>query len=231
MGFGLLFVPLVGGYLFLSYCNLTRFTGRRQGGYRLIFRSAAVGLGLIVLARVVVDVADRLVGRSIPVFDYLVGLAPFPYSGTIALAFVLGPAGALLVNCVYSESKGAMRAVHRAGNSMELLFVQSMRSGSVVELTLLSGKVYVGWLLNADVADPERRFAEMLPLASGFRTEETHELRFTTNYALVLNRTETDTEPATREDFRVVVPVTEIRSARPFDFVTYFEFQDAADAT
>ena len=232
MGFGLLFVPLVGGYLFLSYCNLTRFTGRREGGYRLVFRSAVVGILLVVVAHLLVNAVDRCVGSPWLGFDYLVALAPpFPYVGTIAVAFVLGPASAFVFNRRYPASKGAMRAVQRAGNSMEMLFVESMESDSVVELTLLSGKMYVGWVLNAGVADPERRFVEMLPLASGFRAKETHELRFTTNYALVLDRTEADTEPARREDFRVVVPVTEIRSARPFDFDTYLEFWGAADAT
>ena len=44
-----------------------------------------------------------------------------------------------------------MRAVDRASDYMELLFVESMRSDSLVELTLRSGKVYVGWILNASV--------------------------------------------------------------------------------
>lgn len=59
--------------------------------------------------------------------------------------------------------------MRRAGHSMELLFVDSMRSDSVVELTLQSGKVYVGWILNAGLAEPERKFVEMQPLASGYR--------------------------------------------------------------
>ena len=231
MGFGLLFVPLVGGYLFLTRCHFTRFTGLREGGYRLVFRSAVVGIVLVFVAHMFVDVADRISGSPWLGWEYLVDLAPpVPYIGTVAVAFSLGPVGAFLVNRRYSASRGAMRAVNRAGNSMELLFLESMASESVLELTLLSDKVYVGWILNAGVPDPERRFVEMLPLASGFRMQETHELRFTTNYALVLDRNETYTEPATREAFRVVVPVSEVRSARPFDFVTYFAFEDAADA-
>lgn len=54
MGFGFFFVPLVSGYLFLRYCNYTRFSIGRESGYRLVFESAAVGLILLVLARLLV---------------------------------------------------------------------------------------------------------------------------------------------------------------------------------
>ena len=66
----------------------------------------------------------------------------------------------------------------------------------------------------------------MLPLASGFRAEEDHKLQFTTNYAVVLEVASDFTESATQSDFRVVLPVAEVRSARPFDFATYFQFQE-----
>ena len=36
------------------------------------------------------------------------------------------------------------------------------------------------------VAKPERKFVEMLPLASGFRGEADHKLQLTTSYAVVL---------------------------------------------
>lgn len=102
-----------------------------------------------------------------------------------------------------------------------------MYSDSTVELTLDSGKAYVGWILNAAVAEPDRKFVEMLPLASGYRTQETHKLEFTTNYAPALAQPLDPAEPVTRHDFRVVIPVAEIRSARPFDFATYFQFQES----
>ena len=226
MGFGLLFVPLMGGYLFLTWCNWTRFLVRRQSGHHLLFRSASVGLVLLAIARGL----EMLAGDPLATWPHLVEhwqrAAPFPYVGTIAGAFLLGPGVALVTNVFYSKSKGAMRAVDRASDYMELLFVESMRSDSLVELTLQSGKVYVGWILNASAAEPERKFVEMLPLASGFRAEEDHKLQFTTNYAVVLEVASHVNEYATQSDFRVVLPVAEVRSARPFDFATYFQFQE-----
>ena len=226
MGFGLLFVPLVGGYLFLTWCHRTQFLVRRQSGHHLLFQSASVGLVLLAVARGLEMLADDAPQMFPHVVEHWQKAAPFPYVGRTALAFLLGPSAALLLNWFYTESMGAMRAVHRDGNSMELLFLKSMESDSLVEITLHSRKVYVGWILNASVAEPERKFVEILPLASGFRSDETHELQFTTNYAEVLAQPSDDSEPATDNDFRVVLPVTDVRSARSFDFGTYFLFQE-----
>ncbi len=229
MGFGLLFVPLVGGYLFLTRCHWTRFSVRRQSGHHLLFGSAATGLVLLSVARILTLLTEESLGNRLPVLEHWPTFAPFPYIGTVAVAFLLGPAAALAVNWMYAESKGAMRAVRRAGHSMELLFVDSMRSDSVVELTLQSGKVYVGWILNAGLAEPERKFVEMQPLASGYRNRETHRLEFTTNYAEVLATIASAPEFDTDHGFQVVFPVSEVRSARPFDFSTYFLFQEIGD--
>ena len=237
MGFGLLFVPLLGGYQFLTRCNWTRFDVRRQSGYHLLFQSASVGVLLLAFARVLALLLNCVVQSWPYVGVHWQRFAIFEYVGTVALAYLLGRHGYRVINVFYSESRGAIRAADRAGNSLELLFIEAMNKDSTVELTLQSGKAYVGWILNVKAAEPERTFVEMLPLASGFRTQETHKLEFTTNYAPVLldqlpdlaepDPTEPDpTEPVTQHDFRVVIPVTEVRSARPFDFDTYLEFQE-----
>ena len=158
-------------------------------------------------------------------------LAPLPYVGTVAVAFSLGPLLALCVNLFYSESAGLKRTIDDAGNTMELLFVESMASDSTVALSLINGKVYVGWILNANVAEPERKFVDLLPLASGYRATETHEVSFTTNYAAVWAMLPDNEAVSSHEDYRVVVPVSEIRSARPFDFEVFFLFQEASEDT
>lgn len=52
MELNLLFLPLLGGYIFYTRWNVTKFASRRCSGERLIFHSAAVGLGLLIFARV-----------------------------------------------------------------------------------------------------------------------------------------------------------------------------------
>ena len=241
MGFGLLFLPLLGGYQFLTLCNWTRFDVHRQSGYHLLFRSASVGLLLLVFARVLALLLNDVVQSWPYVVEDWQRFAPFPYVGTVALAYLLGRHGYRVINVFYSESRGAIRAADRAGNSLELLFIEAMNADSTVELTLQSGKAYVGWILNVKVEEVERKFVEMLPLASGFRTQETNKLEFTTNYAPVLLDHPDPAKPlldhsdpakplladlVTTYDLRVVIPVTEVRSARPFDLETYLKFQE-----
>lgn len=117
--------------------------GASPSGHHLLFWSASVGLVLLACARGVELLLSDVVQWWPNVLEQWQRVAPFPYVGTTALAFLLGPCGAFVINWFHSESSGAMRAVHSAGN-----------------------------------------------------------------------------------DFRVVIPVAEVRSARPFAFETYFQFQD-----
>ena len=229
MGFGVFFVPLVGGYLFLKYCHYTRFSIRRASGHKLVLESAVMGLVLVALARIGISAVGMLTVSLDWVGETWARLAPFTHADTVTLAFVLGPLLARLVNIFYSESRGLTRTIDDAGNTMELLFVESMASDSTVELTMLNGKVYVGWILNANVAEPERKFVDLLPLASGYRAAETHEVTFTTNYAAVWGELSKNQTGSDQESYRVVVPVSEIRSARPFDFEVFFLFQETSE--
>lgn len=43
MGFGVLFISILGGYLFVQRCHFARLTGNREGGYHVLFRSAVPG--------------------------------------------------------------------------------------------------------------------------------------------------------------------------------------------
>jgi len=75
----------------------------------LPFRSASVGLVLLAAARVL-EVAAGDLATWPHVVEAWQKAAPFPHVGTIAVAFLLGPATPLATNLFYSESKGAMRA-------------------------------------------------------------------------------------------------------------------------
>lgn len=54
MELNLLFLPLLGGYLFYTRWNFTKYTARRCGRERLFFHAAAFGLCLLLVARIVV---------------------------------------------------------------------------------------------------------------------------------------------------------------------------------
>ncbi len=183
MGFGLLFIPILGGYLFIRQCHWTRFTGSRQGGYHLLFRSAVAGACLLFLAWALAllepQLQDGWLIRAWP------EIQPFPYAWTLGSSLALGPVAAWLVNLFYDEGMASIDAVFAGNDSMERLLFETAYfddEDSLVEVTLASGKVYAGWVLGS-TAIRDRKYVEIMPLASGYRSNDTQMVRFTTNYA------------------------------------------------
>ena len=50
MPFNVLLLPLLGGYVFITYWNYTRFSSRRYSGERLLFHAALAGVVLLILS-------------------------------------------------------------------------------------------------------------------------------------------------------------------------------------
>ena len=140
MGFGLFFVPLIGGYLFLTRCNYTRYLVARETGYRLLFKSAAVGFILSAIAWFIVHILAHYV-----LFNKIITFFNFPaYTMIVGIAFILGPISAHIINFFCSEWEFVTRYIKTHGDVMERLFLTSMEQDSLVEVTLENGKVYVG---------------------------------------------------------------------------------------
>jgi hypothetical protein len=96
-----------------------------------------------------------------------------------------------------------------------------------VSVTLKNGKVYVGFVVRAFDPAYDRKYIVMLPTVSGYRREDTHELRFTTDYTRVYQELmEEDESLLVRgvEDFQLVIPVAEVLSANLFDPDIYRRF-------
>ena len=221
MGFGVLFISILGGYLFIQRCHFTRLTGSRESGYHVLFRSAVPGALFLAGAWAI---ETFLLKDRLPADWY--EIEPFKNTITLALPLLLGPSFALLVNCFYGQHRASTRAMLNDNDSLErLLFHVALYEDLMVEMTLSSGKVYVGWVLGG-TAIRDRKYVEIMPVVSGYREKETRKVWFTTKYANVLAADSVN--PA---DFRVVVPISEISSARPFIMDVYERFQSAHRAT
>ena len=216
MGLGWLLVPALGGYWFLTHAHFTRFGAHRQSGYHLVFRSGTVGGVLVVLAHAVVLCVDRVLPAVGELWERLV---PFAYSGTFLLSAALGIALPAICNRLYGKERAALRAAVEAGDLVELLMAESIRHHKVIEVSLKSCKVYIGYAL--DVEPPVRGESDvaLIPLWSGYRNKDTCELTITTNYAPLIQRLLTASSAL--RDFRVVIPKSELVSARFFDIGLY----------
>lgn len=86
MPFNVLLLPLLGGYVFISYWNHTRFDAKRYSGERLIFHAAIAGVAFLVLA---FAITRLLILWKPELHAWWRQLVPFAYTGTSLLAFTL----------------------------------------------------------------------------------------------------------------------------------------------
>lgn len=224
---GLLFVVAAVGYYLRRFDPLERYALFRESGHHIFFRSALVGFLVVAVARLL---AMPIASLSPGLGAYWKLYAPMPFSGTVAIAFVLAIAANRLRWRYCSDSErmreSAREQARDSHDWLELLIDEAMGSGPgdlrPIEISLESRKVYVGFILMANVPLQERRSLAIIPILSGYRHNEHLGVVFTHNYASTLE-IETD-KLAELENLQVVVPVSTIRSARLFDLDLYRRF-------
>ena len=157
------------------------------------------------------------------------GYFPAAYSDTVALSVVLGAALPLLINWFYDQERGAQRVARENNDFVELLLAEAMTLNELVELSLNSGKSYIGLALESGIkrqqGEPD---VALIPVSSGYRDQETRELAITTDYSPVIDLA-LESWGLNDEDFRIVIPMSQIVSARLFFPEAYELFQEGPD--
>ena len=223
MGLGLLLIPTLGGYWLLTHLYYTRYSILRDSGYHVLFKSAIAGCSLIVASRLAIIFLLNPFFPSIG--ETWKFHAPFAYSGTVALSVLLGGVLPIVINWFYGKEKAAQRVAVESGDVIEILISESIESEKFVELSLRSGKSYIGLALESGIATHGEPDIALIPIASGYRSEETHKLQITTNHAAIFEEFLSESSDMVYEDFRIVIPMSEIVSARIFDPEVYERFQ------
>ena len=225
MGLGLLLIPAVGGYWFLTHCSYTRYRAIRDSGYHILFRSAFAGLVLFVLAYGLVLLLKQLLPQLGARWDSYI---PIPYSAPAVLSVLLGFVLPWVVNWFFDETTAAQAAARDNGDLVELLIADSIADQKPVELSLRSGKSYIGLGLESGIGRSSESDVVIVPLASGYRHQDTKELTITTDYATVIDQA-LESWGLSNDDFRIVIPMSEIVSARLFFPEAYELFQGAGE--
>lgn len=83
MPFNVLLLPLLGGYIFVSNFNPTRYRMRRHSGRKVIFDSAIAGVFLLTVGVLAAMGINEICPSIRP---YWKSFAPFDYSGASALS-------------------------------------------------------------------------------------------------------------------------------------------------
>lgn len=223
MPFNVLLLPLLGGYVFITYWNKTRFDAKRYSGERLLFQAAFAGVFFLILAYVI----TRLVMWWTPQpYEWWHAAVPFPHTGTSLLAFVLGATVWLPLNKWYNRDVEIQKTIEEWNDYLEILLKRALEETREVAITLKNGKVYVGFVVRSFDPAYDRKYLVILPTSSGYRDSNKHILEFTTDYSRVYEQLIKRDDPNSDvvDDFELVLPVAEVLSAGLFDWEVYRRF-------
>ena len=220
MQFGVLLLPMLGGYCFLTvYCH-TRYKAVRDSGYHLFFKSAITGSILFAIAFLIVNLAGSYLSPVQGFFQ-----VTDKHLTTSVLSALFGGISPFILNIGSNREKAAHKAALNRGDRLELMMARSFEEATQLEISLRSNKCYIGYVVQSPFAIHGTADIEMLPTASGYRDAITRELRLTIDYFRDLLISENSpSENLNFEDFRIVIPMSEVISARVFNLEMYDKY-------
>ena len=226
MEVGVFLIPALVGYLLLRALNFTRYSIARDAGYHVLFKSTIAGAILLGIAHGIILAMNQWVTDISGKWQTYIN---YPFSDTIALGILLGFLVWFGWNRGYSKDKAAEAIAANNGDLIELLIRESMKSQSFIEISLKTGKSYIGLAVASGIAKSDESDISLIPVASGYRNKDSQELEITTNYAPVIAESYPNAESyLDYKDFQIIIPKSEIVSARIFDPDIYRKFQKRA---
>ncbi len=187
MELGLLLIPALGGYLFLTKYDGTRYRLAQDTGYHVVLKTAVAGGCLFVAARFLLMPLEVLLPG---VKEYWNGLLPFEFSGSSVFCAILGWGTPQLLNLFVDRMKMRREAAADAGDRIGLLAEDSINSGALMEVSLENGKSYVGAPIESTMGSRSQGDLVLIPFASGYRDAVTHGLKLEVFYPDVIERYE-----------------------------------------
>ncbi len=215
-------IPILAGYWVLTRLHYTHYGIVRDSGYHLFFKSAIVGTALFIGAHLLIVLLSPALAPIAEAWR-LQAFVPFsPLPTTVAILGIIVP---VLGNRLYGKERAAAHAALRDGDLVELLIAESIEDQKLVGITLKNRKSYIGLgiVSSIETVDKDKADIEILPIASGFRDKHTQELVITENYAEVF----AELSYGEYDDFCIVLPMSEVVSARIFNPEAYTHFQES----
>ena len=241
MDINYLLIPVLSGYLFLVQCDSFRFWILRESGYHLLFRSALYGMLFLVVVWIMFLVGALFWNGTVcllstdeciinsrvgapKLFDVWLTVSTLPTALAVAYVWNL---------CTTKKKRVAkvMEAAKRCGNLIEWTVRKSLRDTKLVELTLKTGKVYIGFAQHCgDPTPPGIPDSDLsiIPVVSGYRREN-QTLEVTTSHATAIRKildeeSDSETPIGELEDLSVIIPMDQVAHARLFDPEVYRRF-------
>jgi len=225
--FNILFLlPLLGGYLFLSTFNFTKYNHARLETQRLIFNCILTSIIFVFIAKKF----DNFLIKKLPAFRLWLGnINPYNIDNLnfFLLVIVISVFSALILNKV-PRNYLIYLSIKYWGDDYEKLFYYSLRkseidpSKALILLTTDSNKVYIGYINK--ISNPHKQHIEIIPYYSGYRDNETKNLSITTSYTDVIKRLFIKGKSELADDIGIILPKTTIISATKFNTLIFKYF-------
>lgn len=223
MPFNLLLFPLVGGYYILIRFELLRYIQYRLESQRILLNSAFAGIILLTccfvmrgLVNIILPSVIQYLGEHMPVKSQ--------YFGTTSFSLVAAVLFTEIANLFVNRKNAIKQSLKKAGNELELLMSSSFFDAPLLQFTMDSGKVYIGWV--KEIPKPfTTNYIRITPALSGYRNEK-KELVFTTQYLSVYASYITDGSVSDQSELMtdLVLKVDKINTASFFDMEMYKRF-------
>jgi hypothetical protein len=240
-------LPLIGGYAFVTGFFALRWRSARQDAQRLYYRAAVWG-GVLTLVAASLHLLLLLWPAYRHGYDWLdVGFLqplltvkdPLPAASTLirshvalvcvyALLFgvsaTLWGRALLWIASRFDVRLSVMANLNAITDPLESLLARSLLNGEAIQVTLSTGKVYVGYVLEAADPDLPTKFIRMQPLMSGQRNAD-GQVEYTTFYDQILAEFEANPETQSAvASFQQVIPVDKVVTLSGFNLDAYVHF-------
>lgn len=202
------------GALFNLLAHSARLRLRRVEGYALLFYT--------LLAGWILQGATRLLDGLLLIAWEMTGLEPFVFEPdayravTISGGMLLALLAAAGVNRLRSIDRVSMDVAAESGEFREVTYQVAIVRASPVEVTLETGKSYIGIPVASRVAMKDEGDLWLVLLMSGHR-DKRQKLRITTSYTEKFNESSSSAPSLPIGEFVVALPKNRIVSARPFN--------------
>ncbi|MDE2816954.1 MAG: hypothetical protein OXM03_01465 [Chloroflexota bacterium] len=230
MTWGLTLYPTVIGYLFLRQWNYTRFEIPHDSGYHVLFKSIIAGMALFPVPYLIATSFAHFLPSIYPLVLWKI-FVPFDSEGTLVMILIEAFAGAWSLNKIarFNADTCLRRTIRDRGDLIGNLMVDIATSREFVEISLKNRKSYIGIPIHWN--NIAGKHVELIPYWSGYREEDTQQHKITTHYSPIVRDHREKGTPLSGEDIRLVIPSSEIVSARPFIPSLYRRFQQTSKPT
>ena len=148
---------------------------------------------------------------------------PFEHSDTAVISFFIGFLYWKIGNKIIDKHNAVTKISEERGEIVGSMFMDSIRSGKMIEVTLNTGKAYIGMAIRCGMGRSRDYDIKIVPFASGYREKKTNELNIVRNYSDIVLEFVTE-EKYAFEEFGIAFPISQVVSVRLFDHHVYFKF-------